>query len=85
MPNLISPTGESYRTENPTEVTRLRARGYSIEGEAVVTVADSQFHPGDHGYKEVLAYIEENPADATRVIAEEKAGKRRVSIIGSED
>ena len=77
MPNLISPEGESYRTSNPAEVTRLRARGYSVEGEL--------FHPADHKVDEVLAYIEANPADASRVIAEERASaKPRTSIVGSD-
>lgn len=75
MAKLISPEGESYRTNSPAEVTRLKARGYSV--------AEELFHPGDHKVPEVLAYIAANPEDADRVIAEEKASENpRVTIVG---
>lgn len=82
MPNLISPDGETFRSESPVEITRLRSRGYTLEGESVVTFADTQFHPGDHKVDEVKAYIALHPEDANRVIAEEKAGQARVTIVG---
>lgn len=75
MPTLISRDGQPFRTENPTEITRLRSRGYEIQGEV--------FHPADHTVAEVNAYLAEHPEDADRVIAEErKAEKPRVSING---
>lgn len=82
MPVLISPEGVPFRTESAFEIVRLKARGYVEEGEPVVTFSNTQFHPADHNVDEVLAYIEEHPEDATRVIAEEKAGKARTSIVG---
>lgn len=82
MPNLISPDGVTFRTENPSEIVRLKSRGYAVEGEPVVTVHDTQFHPADHGYREVLDYIAEHPEQANRIIAEEKAGQARISIVG---
>lgn len=82
MPTLISPGGQFYRSETPLEITRLRARGYTFEGEPVVSFADTQFHPVHYAVKEVLDYIEAHPEDADRVIAEEKSGKARVSIVG---
>jgi hypothetical protein len=87
MPTLYSRNRDGdvveFRTEDPLELVRLRAYGYSeVQPQDRVTVADQQFHPGDHGYQDVLTYLAENPADADRVIAEEKAGKARVSIVG---
>ena len=81
MPTLISPNGAEYRTESAVEITRLRARGYAVE-EQPPTVVDEQFHPADHKVDEVLDYMESHPDDVTRIIAEEKAGKARTSIIG---
>jgi hypothetical protein len=86
MPVLYSPDGTRYRTEEPSEVSRLKANGYSEEApENRVTFADTLFHPADHSVEDVLTYIAENPADADRVIAEEKAVKARVTILGKPD
>jgi hypothetical protein len=51
---------------------------------AAAAEADTTFHPGDHGIPEVLAHLEENPVDAERVLAEERAGKARKGILGEE-
>lgn len=85
MPALFSPTGERYRTEVPAEVTRLLAAGYTESPNRPPTVDDTLFHPGDHAAVDVIGYLAANPGDAERVIAEEKAGKARITIIGSQD
>lgn len=82
MPTLISPTGAEYRTEDAVEITRLRARGYAVGTERPPTVVDEQFHPTEHNVDEVADYLEDHPDDTKRVIAEEKAGKARKSIVG---
>lgn len=85
MPVLVSPDGIPFRTENPGEVVRLKARGYTLQGEPVQTFAEQQFHPADHDVKAVQDYLVEHPEEIKRVIAEEKAGKARVGIIGSSE
>lgn len=87
MPVLYPPNGDGdgYRTEVQTEVTRLIAAGYTETPERPPTVADLQLHPGDHDVERVLTEMAEKPAEIDRIIAEEKAGKRRVSIIGKTD
>jgi hypothetical protein len=82
VPALYSPDGVRYRTEDPLEVTRLIAAGYTDTRKRPPTIVDVQFHPSDHGVDEVLTYLAEHPEEAERIIAEEKAGKARVSIIG---
>jgi hypothetical protein len=42
-----------------------------------------KYDPADHSVKEVLAYIEEHPDDADRVLEAEAAGKNRTSITGT--
>lgn len=78
LTTLFSPEGVPFRTSSPTTITRLKTRGYTEQPPE----GDELFHPGDHKVDEVQEYIEKNPADAQRVIAEEKAGKARVSIVG---
>ena len=82
MPVLYSPDGIRYRTEDPLEVTRLKATGYTETQKRPPTIVDLQFHPVDHSVDEVLTYVAEHPAEAERVIAEEKAGKARVTLVG---
>lgn len=86
MPQLYSPDGTPYRTDNQSEVIRLRGAGYNeTKPEERVTFADQQFHPADKKVDEVLTFLAEHPQDAERIIAEEKAGQARVSIIGKAD
>lgn len=82
--NLISRDGIPFRSESPTEITRLLSRGYTVEGEPATTFHDELFHPGDHKVDEVQAYLADLvvAGDVHRVIAEEKAGQARVSIVG---
>lgn len=80
--DLYSPSGQRYRTEIPTEITRLRSSGYTDGPERPATVTDLQYHPADHPYQEVLDYMAEHPEESDRIVAEEKAGKNRVSITG---
>ena len=83
MPTFLTADGRAYTTDVPAEVTKLRmSRKYSEQGVTPVTVVDTQFHPGDASAAEVKAYIQEHPEQADRIISEEKAGKRRGSIIG---
>lgn len=75
--------GDGYRTEVQTEITRLIAAGYTLDTpERPPTVAEQQFHPANANVDEVLTYMAENPAEVDRIVAEEKAGQRRVSIVG---
>lgn len=78
--NLISPDGRPYRASNPVEIKRLIA-GFGY------TEAPDTFHPDDATVAEVKKYLKDNPKDAERVIAEERAGQNRTSIVGdsSED
>ena len=85
MPVFVSPDGVPFRTENAAEGVRLKSRGYTLQGEPVTTFADEQFHPGDKGVDEVIAYMTQHPEQASRIIAEEKSGKARVTIVGSQD
>jgi hypothetical protein len=85
MPALYSPDGVRYRTEDPLEVTRLKAIGYTDTRKRPPTIGDLQFHPDDHSVDEVLTYVAEHPAEAERVIAEEKAGKARVTLVGKSE
>jgi hypothetical protein len=41
-----------------------------------------KYDPSEHSVKDVLAYIEEHPTDAERVLEAEAAGKARTSITG---
>lgn len=82
MPVLFSPDGRRYRTEIATEAVRLKAAGYTEKPERPPTVVDLQFHPAGVSVQEVNDYLSANPGDAERVIAEEKAGQARVTIIG---
>lgn len=84
MPTFkLKSDGREYTTDNPIEVTRLRAsRQYEEVGVEVHTVADTRFHPVDHTVAEVKAYLDEHPEDAGRVIAEEKGGQARSSLLG---
>lgn len=84
MAELIAPDGRTFRTNDPGTINRLTlAAGYQRAGAPEVpTVKDLQFHPAGKKVEEVLAYIEEHPEERTRIIAEEKAGKNRPSIVG---
>lgn len=78
MTVLVSKDGVEYRTSNVLEMRRLiNGFGYSIKGEA--------FDPSEHDVKAVLKYIDENPGDAERVLAAEREGQGRVTILGKTD
>ena len=86
MPDFYDRNGTKISTEIPAEAVRLRARGYS-EGKQQ-RPADARFHPGDKSAEEVKAYlasVEGNKPEHDRVIAEEKGGQARVSIVGKRD
>jgi hypothetical protein len=75
---LVSRDGSEYRTSNVLEMRRLiNGFGYSIKGNA--------FDPSAHDVKAVLKYVEENPDDAERVLAAEREGQARVSIVGKDE
>jgi hypothetical protein len=70
-------TGEKYRTSNTLEIQRLvNGFGYEVE--------EPSFDPGEHDVKTVQEYIEDNPADASRVIEAERSGKARKTIVGED-
>jgi hypothetical protein len=88
---FYTPEGGEYTTSDPVEITRLKSgrshflsRREAEDPVAAAADADTTFHPGDHGIPEVLAHLEENPVDAERVLAEERAGKARKGILGEE-
>lgn len=81
MPMLYSKNGEAFRTENVSEIVRLRASGYRDTPGPVKTFDDTRFHPEGQGVQEVIEYMAQNPGDRDRVIAEEKAGKARTTIV----
>ena len=85
MPVFTHPQHGSYRTEVPSEMVRLKASGYTEGTKPVPTVDDQRFHPANKPFGDVLKYIAEHPEDANRVIAEEKAGQARKSIVGERD
>jgi hypothetical protein len=81
--------GTSYTSTDPVEITRLRAsRAHFATKQAAadpVSADDTRFHPEAHSVEEVLAYTQESPQDAERVLAEEQAGKARKGIIGDKE
>ena len=42
---------------------------------------DEGYDPGDDSVDAVLAYVDENPNEADRVLAAEKAGKNRTTLV----
>lgn len=74
MPVLYSPDGREYRTETPAEITRLTmSAGYRTE---------RPFVPEEHSVAEVLEHVEEHPDEAPDVVAAERRGKARKTIVG---
>jgi hypothetical protein len=67
--------GGQVITSTRAEVVRLRAAGYT---------EDPPFDPTEHKVEEVQAHLAEHPEDAPRVVAAEKTGRRRSTIVGSE-
>lgn len=62
--------------------------GGEAEGEVGVDSGDEGapaegFNPSDHTVAEVLAYIAENPDQKDAVIAAEKAGKNRTTVVSA--
>ncbi|QDH93081.1 hypothetical protein QDA02_gp84 [Microbacterium phage Margaery] len=51
--------------------------------EEPVTVPDDGYEPADHNRNEVQKYLSENPDQAEYVLARERTGKARVSLIGA--
>lgn len=45
------------------------------------TAETGEFDPGDHTVAEVLAHVDANPDDLDRVLADEEAGKARVTLL----
>lgn len=82
---LISPDGRPYHTSNPVEITRLKAaQGYVEEGEREIATDDGLFHPAGQTVKTVQKFIDENPDQAERVLAEERAGEARKTLVGDD-
>lgn len=83
MTILYSPTtGNPYRSASPAETTRLVARGYYEKPDTEPVSAS--YDPGEHNVADVISYLAEHPEQADVVLAAERAGKNRSSIIGSE-
>jgi hypothetical protein len=75
--------GVPYETTDPVEVTRLRmSRGHTT-GEPEPD-PDPRFHPENHDVASVMAHLEDHPEDHDRVLAEERGGKARKSILGTD-
>lgn len=73
---LYNPAGGEVTTAVRAEVVRLTAMGYS---------RTKPFNPAEHNVDEVQAHLQTHPEDAPRVLAAEKASKRRTTIVGAED
>lgn len=87
MPTFrLKSDGREYTTRDPAEATRYRmSRQYEEVGVATPpTITETQFHPGGKKVAEVMTYLQENPEDAARVIAEEKGGENRPTIVSFE-
>jgi hypothetical protein len=83
MAQLVHRTLPPYRTDDPMEIGRMKARGYVEDADGLPpTIEDVRFHPAGKSVAEIQHYLAENPGDAERVIAEEKAGKARATIVG---
>ena len=83
MAQMVHRTLPPYRTDDPMEIGRMKARGY-VEADAGLppSIEEQRFHPDGKSVAEVQQYLDEHPEDADRVVAEEKAGAARVSIVG---
>lgn len=76
MPDtLFSPDGIEVPADTPTEITRLKARGYT---------ETRPFVPAEHTVEEVVQHVESNPDEASTVLAAERAGKNRKTVTGGE-
>lgn len=63
---------------------RIERAEAAYTGAAVPEAAADVFDPGGYTVAEVAEYLTAHPEDADRVIAAERAGKNRVSIVGDE-
>lgn len=81
----MSSTAESYaeaRDRAETIVTRASDRRAGAAARvAPLPPIDFEFDPGEHTVNEVLAHVDANPEDHERVLASEKAGKDRSTIV----
>lgn len=87
---LYAPDGRRYKTPSATEATRLRARGYSDTPPAELRVPAAEpgagtvvFDPAEHTVEQVQEFLRQNPEHTGAVIAAEKAGKNRASLVGA--
>jgi len=85
---LYSPDGRPYSTASPTEITRLKAGyGYTETAPQQLAVAAPAgtprqvFDPAGHTVDQVNAFIAEHPELADAVVAAERQGKNRSSIV----
>lgn len=84
---LYSPDGRPYETGSPTEITRLKAYGYSATPpeKLVVPAPDAAvlevFDPADHTVDEVNAFVKDHPELSEAIVAAERQGKNRSSIV----
>lgn len=86
---LYAPDGRSYETGSPAEITRLKAYGYSeTPPEKLVVPAEPDaavlevFDPAGHNVDDVNAFVKDHPELAGAVLAAERQGKNRSSIVG---
>lgn len=69
-------------TDNPGSLAYFRRHEYKIEGDQSVA---GTFDPGEHSVDEVEAHLEGvSDAERERVLAAERGGKARKSLVGSE-
>lgn len=85
---LYSPDGRPYSTTSPTEITRLKAGyGYTDTPPEQLAVAAPDgtppqvFDPAEHTVDQVNAFIAEHPELADAIVAAERQGKNRSSIV----
>lgn len=84
---LYSPDGRPYSTASPTEITRLKFSGYTTTPPEQLVVTDAEqlapvvFDPAEHTVDQVHEFLKEHPELAESVVAAERQGKNRSSIV----
>lgn len=77
--------GAAYDTDDPSEIARLKvSRSHRLAPDAE-PVQDPRFDPTQHGVSEVLNYLKDKTGpERDRVLAIERAGKARSTVLGDE-
>lgn len=90
MTELYAPDGRKVEANSPSTVVNLKARGYTEDPPAVITVPPAApgepvvtYDPAEHDVPEVKDFVAEHPAQADAVIAAEAAGRKRKTITGA--